>query len=74
MKIKYPNGSIETWAGSPKILLHISAPNPFGKFWGMNINHGIHNQLTGNPDCQGIWRRKRKWYLDYEFGVGYKWI
>lgn len=74
MQIDYPNGSYELWADKPKMLLCIGAKNPFGKNWTMNIKNGIHNQATGNPDAAGIWRRKRKWYLKYEPGIGYNWV
>lgn len=70
----YPNGSEETWAEYPKMLLHIRAPNPFGSTWGMNVDNGIHNQRTGNPDAVGIHRRGRKWYLEFEDGKGWSWI
>ncbi len=74
MKISYPNGSEEIWAEVPEMLLYIKALSPFKKFWGMNIKHGIHNQATGNPSGDGVWRRGRKWSLKFEHNVGWTWV
>ena len=74
MKKEYPNGSVEYigWEGGP--ILRIEAPSPFGTIWSINCQTGVHNQSTGNPDAQGVHRRNRKWYLDFEKDIGWKWI
>lgn len=74
MKVKHPNGSVETWSEHPKLLLHIQAPNAFGTSWGINFDSRIHNQRTGNPDAQGVHRRGRKWYLDFDKATGWRWV
>ena len=60
-RIIFENGSVEF--KSHGNILFIKAPNPFGGMWIMNYKSGIHNQSTGNPSEEGIWRRGKKWFL-----------
>ena len=70
MKKAYPNGSEETLAEMPVMMLYIKAPNPFGTSWGMSIKQGIHN---GEYTTQGVFRRGKKWILIFDKDKGWSW-
>lgn len=71
-EIEHPNGSIEYWCEKPRLLLHIVAPNPYGKTWCMTVQNKVYG-AGGNVDGQGIHRRGRKWYPHFEPKVGWSW-
>ena len=67
----YPNGSLEK-REEKSGKGYLKAPNTFGGSWIMQFKDRIYG-AGGNPDAEGIHRRKRKWYPHFEVGVGWSW-
>lgn len=68
-RTNFPNGSI--WMHHDHCEAgHVKAKNPFGTFWIMRFQTGVHNHGYGD---YGIFRKGRKWRL-HKTDEGWTWI